>query len=149
MDSPRSPCAFAAFLSQRRPHHGAESYDRLDRGGVCAGERMCVAVAAAVFRGLEVHRVPLVRDLDAGGVWDRLHRAVLDALMEHGVLDVSRVMLDSAHVRAKKGEVKPVQAPWTGVSPVPRCMCYPIGAHGLSWSLSHVATSMTVGHSHR
>ena len=37
------------------------------------------------------------------GVWDRLHCAVLDALAERGLLDVSRVVLDSAHVRAKRG----------------------------------------------
>ncbi len=78
------------------------------------------------------------------GVWDRLHRAVLDVLAEHGVLDVSRVVLDSAHVRAKKGEVRPVRAPWTGVNPVPRCTSCPTGAGCLSWSLSHVATSTTV-----
>ena len=77
------------------------------------------------------------------GVWDRLHPEVLDALIARDLLDVSRVVLDSAHVRAKKGEVRPVRAPWTGVSPVPRCMSCPTGAGCLSWSLSHVVTSTT------
>ena len=37
------------------------------------------------------------------GVWGRLHEAVLHQLDDAGLIDVSRVVLDSAHVRAKKG----------------------------------------------
>ena len=37
------------------------------------------------------------------GVWDRLHLEVLDALIERHLLDISRVVLDSAHVRVKRG----------------------------------------------
>ncbi|MGW0449735.1 transposase [Streptosporangium sandarakinum] len=37
------------------------------------------------------------------GVWEQLHRAVLDRLATGNLLEVSRVVLDSAHVRAKKG----------------------------------------------
>jgi transposase len=48
------------------------------------------------------------------GVWDRLHRTVLDALEGCGLLDLSRVVTDSAHVRAKKGGGQ------TGPSPVDR-----------------------------
>ncbi|WP_405378942.1 MULTISPECIES: IS5 family transposase [Streptomyces] len=48
------------------------------------------------------------------GVWGRLHRAVLDELAASGLLDLSRVVLDSAHVRAKKG------GELTGASPVDR-----------------------------
>jgi transposase len=36
------------------------------------------------------------------GVWGRLHRAVLDELAAHDLIDLSRVVLDSAHMRAKK-----------------------------------------------
>ncbi|WP_434096243.1 transposase [Streptosporangium roseum] len=36
------------------------------------------------------------------GVGERLHQAVLDRPVGDGLLDVSRVVLDSAHVRAKK-----------------------------------------------
>lgn len=35
------------------------------------------------------------------GVWGRLHEAVLDRINECGLLDLTRVVLDSAHVRAK------------------------------------------------
>ena len=37
------------------------------------------------------------------GVFDRLHRAVLDKLGEQGRLDWSRASLDSVSVRAKRG----------------------------------------------
>jgi transposase len=39
------------------------------------------------------------------GVWGRLHRAVLDELAGKGLLDLSRVILDTAHVRAKRGRI--------------------------------------------
>ncbi|MFH8520656.1 IS5 family transposase [Streptomyces gelaticus] len=48
------------------------------------------------------------------GVWGRLHEAVLDRIDECGLLDLTRVVLDSAHVRAKKG------GELTGPSPVDR-----------------------------
>ncbi|MGX7828886.1 IS5 family transposase [Actinokineospora sp. 24-640] len=47
------------------------------------------------------------------GVFVRLHREILERLRESGLLDLSRVLLDSAHIRAKKGE-------HTGPSPVDR-----------------------------
>jgi transposase len=37
------------------------------------------------------------------GLWRRLHRAVLDELGSHGLIDWSRAVLDGAAVRAKKG----------------------------------------------
>ncbi len=48
------------------------------------------------------------------GVWGRLHEAVLDRIDECGLLDLTRVVLDSAHKRAKKGDEL------TGPSPVDR-----------------------------
>ncbi len=48
------------------------------------------------------------------GVWSKLHRLVLDELVAVDLLDLSRVVLDSAHVRAKKG------GDHTGPSPVDR-----------------------------
>ncbi|MFE4925414.1 IS5 family transposase [Streptomyces sp. NPDC056661] len=47
-------------------------------------------------------------------VWGRLHEAVVHRLDDAGLVDVSRVVLDSAHVRAKKG------GEHTGPSPVDR-----------------------------
>ncbi|MFG2638882.1 IS5 family transposase [Streptomyces sp. NPDC048362] len=48
------------------------------------------------------------------GVWGRLHEAVLHRLDDVGLIDVTRVVLDTAHVRAKKG------GEHTGPSPVDR-----------------------------
>ncbi|MQS10217.1 IS5 family transposase [Streptomyces alkaliphilus] len=48
------------------------------------------------------------------GVWARLHRAVLDQLAAADLLDLSRVLIDTAHLRAKPG------GEHTGPSPVDR-----------------------------
>lgn len=77
------------------------------------------------------------------GVWGRLHQAVVHKLAAKELLDLSRVVLDTAHVRAKKGANSQVRAPWTGVGQVPRCMSCPTGRDCLSWSVSQVATPMT------
>ena len=44
-----------------------------------------------------------MREWAEAGVFDRLHRAVLDQLGEQGRLDWSRASLDSVSVRAKRG----------------------------------------------
>jgi transposase len=48
------------------------------------------------------------------GVWGRLHEAMLHRLDDAGLIDVSRVVLDSAHVRAEKGANAQVRAPGRG-----------------------------------
>ena len=45
------------------------------------------------------------------GVWGRLHEAVPLRLDDAGLVDVTRVVLDTAHVRAKKGANTQVRAP--------------------------------------
>ncbi|GGU63746.1 hypothetical protein GCM10010274_60660 [Streptomyces lavendofoliae] len=55
------------------------------------------------------------------GVWGRPHEDIVHRLDDAGLIDVSRVVLDSAHVRAEKGANTQVRAPWTGASRVPRC----------------------------
>lgn len=59
-----------------------------------------------------VHRRFLI--WSRAGVWGRLHEAILDLLADRGLLDLSRVLLDTAHVRAKKGGER------AGPSPVDR-----------------------------
>ncbi|KAB1977784.1 IS5 family transposase [Streptomyces triticiradicis] len=48
-----------------------------------------------------VHRRFLI--WSRAGVWGRLHQKVLELLAGQGLVDLSRAVLDSAHVRAKKG----------------------------------------------
>lgn len=55
-----------------------------------------------------------LRSWQRAGMWDQLHRVVLDRLAQHGKLDWSRAAVDSVSVRAKrKGES-------TGPSPTDR-----------------------------
>ena len=44
------------------------------------------------------------------GVWGRLHQAVLAELADRNLLDLSRTLLDTAHVRAKRGADAPDQS---------------------------------------
>jgi transposase len=44
-----------------------------------------------------------LRDWQEAGVWDRLHRELLDRLGEAGQIDWSRASLDSAAIPAKRG----------------------------------------------
>jgi len=39
----------------------------------------------------------------AAGVWDRLHRVLLERLHTAGEIDWSRAIVDSSYVQAKKG----------------------------------------------
>lgn len=48
------------------------------------------------------HRRFVIRS--RAGVWGRLHEAVVDRIDECGLLDLSPVVLDSVHVRAKQRE---------------------------------------------
>ena len=47
------------------------------------------------------------------GVWDQLHRLLLDKLRGEDAIDFCRVVVDSASVRAVHGGKKPAPAPWT------------------------------------
>src|ERR671939_1605854 len=55
-----------------------------------------------------------LRDWQAVGVWDRLHRRLVNRLGERGRIDWSRASLDSAVVPAKRGESKRVPTRSTG-----------------------------------
>jgi len=60
-----------------------------------------------------------LRDWQAAGVWDRLHRALLDRLGADGRIDWSRASLDSASVPAKRGARKPAATRPTAAAPAP------------------------------
>jgi transposase len=55
-----------------------------------------------------------LRDWQAAGVWDRLHRELLRRLNARGRLDWSAGVVDGSHIRALRG------GPLTGRSPVDR-----------------------------
>ena len=53
-----------------------------------------------------------LRDWNAAGVWQRLHRVLLDRLNAADKIDWSRAVVDSASVRAMHGGKKRAQTPW-------------------------------------
>jgi hypothetical protein len=76
------------------------------------GARVSVSLTLQVpLFVLDANGLPLVGISAGNGVWGRLHEAVLHRLDDAGLIDVTRVVLDTAHVRAKKG---PDQEPAAG-----------------------------------
>lgn len=53
------------------------------------------------------------------GVWDQVHRVLLDKLREAEKIDFDRVVVDSGSIRAMHGGKKRDPAPWTGEKRVP------------------------------
>jgi len=51
------------------------------------------------------------RDWTAAGVWTKAHRQLLRLLGEEGILNLERVVVDSASVRAQKGGRTPGRRP--------------------------------------
>jgi transposase len=64
-----------------------------------------------------------LRDRHAAGVWQALHELLLTELPGAERLDWSRAVIDSSHVRARKGGPKPVPARSTGRARAPSTTC--------------------------
>ncbi len=92
------------------------------------------------------------------GVWGRLHQKVLELLDSQGLVDLSRAVLDSAHVRAEKGgrtcrsiargpgqagfhDARPVRRERT--APTRRTLC---GEHSRQLGLKPMVAHFHVGH---
>jgi transposase len=60
-----------------------------------------------------------LRDWQAAGVWDRLHRTLLDRLGEAARIDWERASLDSASIPAKRGATRSARIPPIGASQAP------------------------------
>lgn len=60
-----------------------------------------------------------LRQWQRAGVWDAIHRAMLDRLRAAGLIDFSRVIVDSASVRATHGGKKRARAPSTAGKTAP------------------------------
>ncbi|GAA4363992.1 hypothetical protein GCM10023088_07680 [Actinomadura verrucosospora] len=61
------------------------------------------------------------------GVWERLHRLLLEELHAAGQLDWSRAMIDSSHVRALKGGLETGRARPIAADRAPSTTCSPTG----------------------
>jgi transposase len=58
-----------------------------------------------------------LRDWQEAGVWDKIHRILLNKLREADQIDWSRAVLDSSSVRAvfggrRPGRIRPIEAKW-------------------------------------
>ena len=63
-----------------------------------------------------------LRDWQKAGVWDKIHRILLNKLREADKIDWSRALVDSASVRAVFGGRKPAQIPRIAGNPAPSIM---------------------------
>lgn len=63
-----------------------------------------------------------LRDWHEADVWQRLHEVLLAELHAAGLLDWSRAAVDGSHVRALKGDSKPVRARSIERGPAPSTM---------------------------
>lgn len=54
-----------------------------------------------------------LRQWQRAGVWSRMHRVMLNKLRAADQIDFSRVIVDSASIRAMHGGKKQDQVPWT------------------------------------
>src|SRR5262245_24840046 len=64
-----------------------------------------------------------LRDWQRAGVWDRLHRLLLDRLGSRSKIDWSRSALDSASVPAKRGAKRPGRTQRTAAGRAPSATC--------------------------
>lgn len=119
-----------------RPQGGGVA--NIDDGAIFAAI-IYVLVSGCAWRALPpcfgaskstVHRRFLI--WSRAGLWARLHAKILQLLDDEGLLDLSRVVPDSAHVRAQKGAHLQARVPWTGANPAPRCTSCPMRRAGPS-----------------
>jgi len=66
-----------------------------------------------------------LRDWQAAGVWERLHRVLLDELGRADQIAWERACLDSASIPAKKGASRPGRIPRIVANRAPSAMVFP------------------------
>jgi transposase len=76
-----------------------------------------------------------LRDWQEAGVWDRLHRELLNRLGEADRIDWSRASLDSASIPAKRGVSSSVRTQWIGANRARSAMLWETAA-GSRWPAS-------------
>jgi len=85
-----------------------------------------------------------LRDWQAAGVWDKIHRALLNELRKAGRIDLSRAVVDSASVRAVFGGPKPGRTPRTGARKAASTTSSPMPTARRSPPRSPERTNMTL-----
>ncbi len=83
------------------------------------------------------------RDWTAAGVWDNAHLQLLDLLGEEAVLDLQRIIVDSASCRAQKGGRTPAAIPRIEGKRGANATCWPTPTASRWWSRPAPPTSAT------
>ncbi len=68
-----------------------------------------------------------LRDWQDAGVWERLHRTLLNWLGDEGAIDWSRASVDSVSVRAKRGAWQPAPTRSIAAKPAPNTTWWSTG----------------------
>ena len=76
------------------------------------------------------------------GVWEAMHRVMLDKLRSAGGIDLSRVLVDSGSIRAMHGGKKRARAPWIAGKTAPSTT-WPRTPTGCRWRRSSRAPTAT------
>ncbi len=86
-----------------------------------------------------------LKDWHEAGVWERLHRALLDRLGRANAIDFSRACLDSASVPAKRGARRPAPTRRIAAGRVRSATSSPMPVASRSPSASRPPTFTTAG----
>lgn len=84
-----------------------------------------------------------LRDWHRAGVWQRLHRVVLDKLNAADKIDWSRAVVDSASVRAMHGGKKQAPIRSIGARAAPSTTCWSTATGGRRWRSRSRAPTVT------
>jgi transposase len=84
-----------------------------------------------------------LRDWNAAGVWQRLHRVLLDKLNAADKIDWSRAVVDSASVRAMHGGKKRARIQWIAARRVRSTTCWSTARDGRRWRSRRRARTAT------
>ena len=74
-----------------------------------------------------------LRDWKKAGVWEHLHKVLLDKLQAAGKIDWSRAVVDSTSVRAMQRGKKRDRVPWTGVNMGRSTICWWMAKDACLW----------------
>ena len=147
--------AIEPLLPPQRPHPKGGRPWLPDRPALCG-------ILSVLTTGLQWRMLPQelgcgsgvtcwrrLRDWQAAGVWQALHRVLLDRLGAAGRLDWSRASLDRASVRAKGGARRPAPTRLIARNPAPSTTSWWIGGASRSPAASAGRTAPTTGSSRR
>jgi transposase len=141
------------------PHPRPRRRSRFRRGGrpPCDDRKVLAGVVFVLKTGIPWEYLPQemgcgcgmtcwrrLNDWHRAGVWQNLHRVLLNRLNAAHKIDWSRAIVDSASLRAMHGGKKRARAPWIAGKRARNTTCWSTAAGGWRWrSRSPVRTATT------